>query len=247
MPGTIQDLIKNQSVYTHLKPKKLKFDILPDLYLGIMSDEHFCHYGTDTLQWVIKNSSEAHYKNYPDNITYNFNNRGFRDNSWPSDLQNNVWCVGDSHTMGIGVKEEDMFCNLIKNTYKLNVVNISFYAANNIWLSCAAVDILKEINPKYLVIGWTHFDKVIAPYEETTDKIESLIFFRKCVDRVYKANKNTKIIHFIVPNSTKHIIPDTSYKNFFGVIESIDKGRDNFHIGPKTHNWLANKIGELLC
>ena len=247
MPGTIQDLIKNQLTYNHIKPKKLKFDILPDLYVGIMSHEHFCHYGTDTYQYAVKNSSEQHYNNYPDDINYNFNNRGFRDTDWPEDLQNSVWCVGDSHTMGTGIKEEDMYSNLIKRKYNINVVNVSFYAANNIWLSCAAVDILKQVSPKYLVIGWTHFDKVITPYEDTTDKIESLIFFKKCVDRVYKANNNTKIIHFIVPNSTKHNVPQNSYENFFGIIHSIDKGRDNFHIGPKTHKWLSDRIGECLC
>lgn len=247
MPGTIQDIIRNQGTYAYSKPNKVNFEILPELYIGNMINNHFCYFGTDTKEYATKRNRIQHFDKFADDITYDFNERGFRDQSWPTNLQDSIWCVGDGHTIGMGVKSEDMYCNILENKVNQNVINVSFYAANNIWLSCAAVDILTQVNPKTLIIGWTHFDKVIAPDEETTDNIGSYIYFKKCVDRVYKANTRTNIIHFVVPNSTKHVISKNLYKNFFGIIDCLDTGRDGFHIGSNTHRFLAKSIEDLLC
>jgi|688.fasta_scaffold670782_1 hypothetical protein len=247
MPGTIQDIIKNQSIYDYKKPIAKSFEILPNLYIGNLIDEQYGCYGTDTISHATKHNRIEHYNNYYHKIHYIFNERGFRDRNWPRDLQDSVWCVGDSHTLGIGVRQEEIYPNVLENISSKSVINVSFYAANNIWISCAAVEILQQIKPKNLVIGWTHFDKIIFPDEPVTNKLENLIFFKKCVDRVLKANQNTNIIHFIIPNATLHTINKSDYKNFLGMIELLDYGRDQYHIGIKTHTWLAEEIERLLC
>ena len=38
--------------------------------------------------------------NYP--VEYCYNSRGYRDQEWPADLSNAIWCIGDSFTVGIG-------------------------------------------------------------------------------------------------------------------------------------------------
>lgn len=235
MPGTIQDIIQNQGVYEYKIPIKLKFDILPNIYIGNMINEHFCYYGTD-----IPNNNKT-------SLEYNFNSRGFRDEEWPVDLQNSIWCIGDSHTLGIGIAEQYIYSNLLKQKTKKHVINIGFYGANNIWLSCAAVDILNEVKPKNLVIGWTHFDKKVKPNEPPAHNIDSYIHFKKCVDRLYKINQTTNIIQFVTPNATLNKIDIDESNNFLGMIETIDYARDNVHMGEKTHEWLANKLGTMLC
>lgn len=236
MPGTIQDIIRNQGIYEYKTPKKIKYDLLPNIYIGNMINEHFYYYGTDTQRI----NDDTH-------VEYSFNDRGFRDEKWPDNLQECIWCIGDSHTLGIGVAEQHIYTNQLKKLTNKNVINISFYGANNIWLSCAAVDILNEINPKNLVIGWTHFDKTVSPSEPVKDNISSHIHFKKCVDRILKINSNTNIIQFVTPNATLRKINKDDYDNFLGMIQPLDYARDKLHIGIETHSWLAKQIETMLC
>ena len=43
-----------------------------------------------------------HFYSYPYSVSYQFNSRGFRDNEWPADIHNSIWCFGDSFTVGLG-------------------------------------------------------------------------------------------------------------------------------------------------
>lgn len=250
MPGTIQELIDNSGYYFYTNPKKETFDILPNVYIGTLLNEKHLNYGLDTPYDINRRGVNHIAENFKHNIEYTFNSRGFRDKEWPSNLSDSVWCLGDSHTLGIGVPKEYIYTELLQQSSNINIINCGFWAATNIWLSLTAESILKEIKPKYLIIGWTHLTKRVRPDEPINNDTFSLMHFKKCMDMVFKANINTTIIHFCVPDilSKNELQLFNNYSNnFLGIIEKIDTGRDGFHIGIDTHKHLYDTINRYIC
>ena len=49
----------------------------------------------------IYNNDLTDYFNYPYKVNYKFNSRGFRDNEWPNNLNDRVWCIGDSAVINL--------------------------------------------------------------------------------------------------------------------------------------------------
>ena len=94
------------------------------------------------------------YHDYPFNIQYKFNSRGFRDKEWPIDINDKIWCVGDSATCGTGISHEHIYSNLLKDA-----INCGRYYADNEWIRDIASSILSEANPKLVVIQWSYFHR----------------------------------------------------------------------------------------
>jgi hypothetical protein len=95
---------------------------------------------------------------YPWPITYKFNSRGYRDLDWPTDietLKNSIWCIGDSATMGIGAPVEHSWPSRLALKLNNRTINISMPGASNDWIYRQADQILKEIQPKSLVLQWS--------------------------------------------------------------------------------------------
>lgn len=248
MPGTIQENIKFQGTYQYNKPKKIHSEILSDLYVGNMVNENFLNYGLDT-KVDADNRKVLGYDDYPYDIVYKFNSRGFRDKEWPHDLSECIWVVGDSHTMGIGLPEKFIFTMLLEKLTGKTVINCGFYSAFNIWISLAAQNILKEIKPKNLIVGWTHLSKKIRPDEPFEYSVEQLIHFQKCFNLCDVAKTTSNVIYLSMPNTLKQ--DDMSYfhkyKNYMGLVNQIDAARDGFHIGIETHKKIAADLSRFIC
>jgi len=60
--------------------------------------------GMDTLELCL---NKEYFKSYTKQISYRYNSKGFRDDEWPEDLSDVIWCVGDSFTVGIGQPFEE--------------------------------------------------------------------------------------------------------------------------------------------
>lgn len=248
MPGTLLDIIKNQNTFSYKKPyKPKKFDILPNLHVATMLDQQFNEYGTDTSIDTERNNRQQQFNNYPYNIKYKFNSRGFRDDEWPDDVNDVIWCLGDSHTLGIGIPVEFQYTKILSRLTGKTVLNLGHYCATNIWLNIHALSILQEIRPKNLVIGWTNFDKTLRPDDMLTGNIHNHILFKNCIKKILDKKSSTNFIDFFTPNSVHNTISIQSRDNSLGLITYIDYARDGFHIGIKTHEWLAMEIYKKLC
>jgi hypothetical protein len=95
---------------------------------------------------------------YPYSVNYSFNSRGYRDREWPdtfSELENCVWCIGDSATMGVGAPIEHSWPWLLEQKISQRTINISHRGVGNdyIYRKCSAV--LRQIKPKYIVLAWS--------------------------------------------------------------------------------------------
>ena len=130
--------------------------ILPDFILPSRVNQCWQHSGMDSLEHCF---NKKHFKSYPYSITYQYNNRGFRDAEWPEstdELQNSVWCVGDSFTVGLGSPREHTWTHLLQQIYGSRTINVSMDGASNNWIARKSIEILQKINPKQLIIHWSY-------------------------------------------------------------------------------------------
>ena len=72
--------------------------LLPELFLASRAGVTEYNSGIDSFKEC---RDKAHYLEYPHQISYQFNSRGFRDREWPSDLHlQKVWDKLDSLELG---------------------------------------------------------------------------------------------------------------------------------------------------
>ena len=142
--------------------------ILPDLVLSSRQNQIWSESGSDTLE-LCKN--KRHFKAYPYQVEYRYNSRGFRDVEWPDnidELKNAIWCLGDSFTVGIGSPVEHTWPYVLQEQTRTRIINASMDGASNNWISRKALQIIKDVEPKHLVIHWSY----ISRREQSIDQIK---------------------------------------------------------------------------
>lgn len=117
-----------------------------------------------------------HYDRYPWPVTYQYNSRGYRDQEWPSDLQNAIWCFGDSFTVGLGSPQTHTWCHCLQQRSGQRVINISMDGASNNWIARKIQELLTEIVPRTIVIQWSYAHR----RESDVDYVRKLMFFDLC-------------------------------------------------------------------
>jgi hypothetical protein len=210
--------------------------VLPNFFLNTRANQNWTESGLDSVDKCI---DKVHFNNFPYSITYNYNSRGFRDAEWPEtkqELQDAIWCIGDSFTVGVGSPIEHTWPNVVSQQQQKRIINVSMDGASNEWIARKSIDIYNEINPSHMIIMWSYFHR----REEQSDKsdedrrnfacmdsgIEDVKNWLGCINRVSNYIKN--FIHFIIPNPTAR-------PNFTEMCELIQKTWNNI----KGCDWPA--------
>lgn len=129
--------------------------ILPDLQLPSRVNQCWIYSGIDSPRLCM---NKKHFESYPHSVEYVYNSRGFRDQEWPStldELKNSVWCVGDSFTVGIGAPAAHAWPARLKQIIHRSVINVSMDGASNNWIARITKKIIAEIDPEHIVIMWS--------------------------------------------------------------------------------------------
>jgi hypothetical protein len=130
--------------------------ILPNVILNSGQNQYYEFSGMDHIDNCV---DPQHFQTYPHNISYRYNSRGFRDQEWPdssTELQNAIWCVGDSFTVGIGSPLEHTWAWQLSKLSDQRVINISMDGASNQWISRTAKKIIGSVAPKQMAIMWSY-------------------------------------------------------------------------------------------
>lgn len=130
--------------------------ILPRLRLAHRAGRVFAQSGIDSPESCI---DIQHFKNYPFEIEYRHNSRGFRDEEWPADLADAIWCVGDSFTVGIGQPLAHIWPQVLDRQSGKRTINFSMDGASNNWIARRTLDIIEMINPRNIVILWSYVER----------------------------------------------------------------------------------------
>lgn len=127
--------------------------LLSDIFLSTRASQHLYHTGVDSPEWAL---DKNHFDNYPYKITYCYNSRGFRDSEWPENLQDAIWCLGDSFTAGVGCPLDHTWPKILEKHTNTRTINVSLDGASNQWIARKSQLILSEVRPKIMVIQWSY-------------------------------------------------------------------------------------------
>jgi lysophospholipase L1-like esterase len=207
---------------------------------------------TDRLEECF---DKDHFLSYTKDISYKFNSRGFRDQEWPEDLSDVIWCVGDSATVGIGQPFEEVWPQLLQQKLGRRCINVGEEACSNDTIALRVNEIVNTMKPKLIVIMWSHFsrrniDGVNVPYDKNDfGNNQDLNNFIK--NYTYVNNLPTTIIHSMVPGAfmghlAEYVIKKAIDMNQIKHVEQLDWGRDYLHFDIKTSSmfvdWVHKKI-----
>lgn len=197
--------------------------MLPDLILPSRVNLYCTESGIDSL---LRCYNKKHFKNYPYQVEYQYNSRGFRDQEWPENfdqLQDAVWCIGDSFTVGVGSPIENTWPRVVAKTLNARIINVSMDGSSNEWIARRTVDIFNAIKPNRIIVMWSYFHRRESENQSLNDEqrrieygIDSLKYetadhenFVKCVNKVnYHA---PECVHFIIPSAAANISPARIY------------------------------------
>lgn len=216
--------------------------------------------GIDSIE---KCKNKNHFINYSKDISYQYNSKGFRDEEWPADTDNVIWCLGDSFTVGIGQPFRETWPQLLEKKTKIKCLNLGENGCSNDTLALRAKELITVYNPKNLVIMWSYFSRRrISDIDVHYDKKDfgnekDLKNFAQNFISVDKLKSN--IIHLMIPLafiSDKKISEYLICKKFkllnkeqFDKIiyfEQLDYARDYHHFDIKTSELVCNLIADKL-
>jgi hypothetical protein len=151
-----------------------------------------------------------HFHAYPGTIEYCYNSRGFRDQEWPQDVTDAVWCLGDSFTSGIGSQLQHTWVWRLGTASQRRTINISMDGASNEWIARRCCDIYSELQPANIVIMWSYphrreragsgsdLERRIYHIKSTVQ--EDYENFQQCRQQVQTHCSNSRIVELVIPN-----------------------------------------------
>jgi len=203
---------------------------------------------------------KKHFENYTKKISYQYNSKGFRDNEWPVDLSDVIWCVGDNFTAGIGQPYEETWPQLLQKKTGKRCINLGQDGCSNDSLTLRIKEIVKNHKPKLIVVMWSyfarrrfrdgknvHFDKDAR--ELPKHDLQNFADNFSCVNKL-----PTKIIHTIIPGAfmvRKHTYDDLTEYAVNRKLEhgkkiihfkQMDCARDYHHFDIKTSELVTDLI-----
>lgn len=216
---------------------------LNQLIVSELCDQHFFTTGMDSLEHC---KDKFFFKNFPLSIEYNYNSRGFRDKEWPQDLQNAIWCVGDSFTVGLGLPFDLTWPQQLQQQTMFPVITIAMDGASNQWIARQINLINSEIRPRHLVAMWSYFHRREHPDSTLSDlqrrihgqpdcELEDFELFEQLAQEVAADN----LIHAVIPNCHESYNVTQIWNDLRG--ESWPKAV------PRSLTQLADNIQEEIC
>ena len=214
---------------------------------------------------------KTHFNNYKKSVYYQYNSRGFRDSEWPADIENKIWCVGDSFTVGIGQPYEETWPQILERRVGERCIKINEAGCSNDLMSLR-IEQIKKFNPKCIVVMWSYFwrrwiDNKNVHFDINTREApkDDLKNFLK---NLQSANNNSpcKILNYVIPDC---MIESTIYRwkhNLLGIknkknvnkliayhypgskfpvvseVEQIDYARDGHHFDVLTCERIVANI-----
>ena len=210
--------------------------------------------GMDSLELC---NDRQHFLNYKKKITYEYNSKGFRDHEWPTELNDLIWCVGDSFTVGIGQPFAETWPQLLEKKIGRRCINLGEDGCSNDTISLRVEKIYDLYKPKLIIVMWSYLHRRRIDNENVhSDKKDfgpkkDLENLNKNYQKISKLK--TKIIQTIIPNilldsqfNKKGIVNYlyNKFSNKFKILNfpQLDYARDYHHFDIKTSKHLVDLL-----
>ena len=108
--------------------------------------------GTDSYESFKRNPREGYSET---SITYTYNSYGYREEEFFQNQRPNILCMGCSHTMGVGLRLEDVWVSQIKKKFpEYNVINLGSGGASADTVVRTLVNVIDLFLPEVVFILW---------------------------------------------------------------------------------------------
>lgn len=213
--------------------------------------------------------NKKHFNDYKKVVQYAYNTRGFRDEEWPKDIKNKIWCIGDSFTVGLGQPYEEIWPKILEKKLGERCINISEDGCSNDLMS-QRIEQINVFHPKCIIVMWSYFwrrwinnKNVHFDVHERELPKDDLVNFLKNL-HVSNDSSTCRIIHYVVPDcmiesisTWKGALGTRNKKNInklinqyypdkqFPVVnevEQIDYSRDGHHFDVLTCEKIVQDI-----
>ena len=142
--------------------------ILPDCRIIFHQNERSKYTGIDSPDQCL---DPTYFAKYPHTVEYSYNSRGFRDQEWPQDVTDAVWCIGDSFTVGLGAPESHGWVSQLRKQLNRPCINVSMDGASNNWIGRWAKQIICQAHAQTIVVHWSFTHRRELELKAIQDKI----------------------------------------------------------------------------
>lgn len=210
--------------------------------------------GMDCLEHCF---NTAHYKQYPYDVEYSFNDLGFRTRDSCAVNGTEILAIGDSFTLGLGVAEQHTWPAHLEKQLLQPVLNFAMNGASNDWIARKTQQLLGWLRPQAIVVHYTFSHRRERPFSDWPDDErteceplysdeENYDNWRKSFD--YFASLDIPVVHSFISNWHTQPVDYTALgSNVIPPVFKLDLARDGFHYGVKTNQQLAHDITNLLA
>jgi len=190
------------------------------------------------------------------------NSRGFRDAEWPEKLDNVIWCIGDSFTVGDSQPYEETWPKILEKKISKRCLNLGEDGCSNDTITLRAQEIYNKYKPNLMIIMWSYFSRrrqnnINVHFSEKSFSI---------LKDVQNFSQNFKIIdklpitciHLLIPNAvidfnkigkklfmkTMLKLTDLTKEQIAKIIifPQLDYAKDRHHFSIKTSELVTNLI-----
>jgi hypothetical protein len=236
--------------------------ILPDFVMTERVNLRAEYSGMDHPDYCF---DRDHFDQYPYKISYEYNSRGFRDAEWPTrDLDQCIWCVGDSFTVGLGSPVEHTWPWLLQQQQGRRTVNVSLDGASNTWIARRATAILEHIQPAIMIIQWSYTNRRESQDTTLTDEqrriwttraqdSEDVLLLVQAIQAVEAAAHTARVIHSFIPNfinnehrQVSHLAVTQTCPEYIAEIQQQDWARDHHHYDLVTAQAFVDQVRQRL-
>jgi hypothetical protein len=206
-----------------------------------------------TVDWVDTDKPEdAIYKK---DIKYTFNEYGFRSDSFESNSDINIMTCGCSHTVGVGVDQQEAWPFVLKEMVQsytgktVSVHNLATSGASPDYVVRSIYKTMGILNPDFVCVFWPPITRLEIPYDMddrnfTQTFVKNSDFPKPFVNehwlQDYAYEKNLVLVNAISEINGANFISNTVIES---IVENIEgdyfpadsTARDGMHPGPNWH------------
>ena len=221
-------------VNTFIKMSLRFKEIIPAKYQNRGTLENF---DPDTLDTCADKNYFINYAHQ--NITYKFNTHGYRDDEWPTDLKDVIWCIGASDTFGVGLPVEKTWPSVLQVMTGRRCLNLGEPGCSNDTMRLRAEFVHTEYGAKNIIMMWTFLSRRRIDGEDVGYSVkdfgdkEDIQNFTNNYTAVNTLPAN--VFNFACPGAgmwQEATLKQKFPKLFF--VHRIDFARDSTHMGVKT-------------
>ncbi len=218
-----------------------------------------------TLEWIDTDKPEN--AQFDADITYTFNEWGFRSDSFDDRSDINIIVLGCSMTIGVGVALEDIWAERVRRMIQestgksVTIWNLALSGASGDYVVRTLYKIRPTLNPDYIFICWPPIARMEMPRESHPDYlhqcfIESDQYPQQLVNEdylLYHLQKNSIMFKMWLGRNNGKIVgfdvaPDIEiegyHMNKITPFKTDTAARDGLHPGPVWHKAVADYLFE---